>query len=140
MNDMKEIQGLRPDPSQDSKPYWDGLLQGRILIQQCDGCGRFRHYPRPVCPHCYSMDLQWVEAEGTGTVHSWAVSHHAFHPAYKKDLPVTFVTVDLPEGARLVAPLRGNGADRLALGAPVLLGVEQVDNDLALPVVRMAAD
>jgi uncharacterized OB-fold protein len=135
MQDYK-IDRLRPSPTMDTKPYWDALLKGRILIQQCDGCDRFRHYPRPVCPHCHSMDFHWREAKGTGKVHSWTISHHAFHPAFKKDLPTAYITVDLPEGVRLVAPLRGGNADDVAIGKEVSLGVELLDEDLATPVVR----
>ena len=44
-----------PEPTRDSKPYWDGLNEGRLLLQQCAACRRIRHYPRPVCDACYSM-------------------------------------------------------------------------------------
>jgi hypothetical protein len=131
-----DVERLMPDPTQDTKPYWDGLLAGRILIQQCAGCGKYRHYPRPVCPHCHSLDFNWREAAGHGTVHSWTVSHHAFHPAFKKDLPTAYITVDLPEGVRLCAPLRGGDPVDITLGRPLVLGVELLADDLATPVVR----
>ena len=69
-----------PEPTRDSKPYWDGLNEGRLLLQQCAACRRIRHYPRPVCDACYSMDVTWIEASGRGRVHSWTVAHHPFHP------------------------------------------------------------
>ena len=31
---------------------------------------RIRHYPRPVCDACYSMEVAWIEASGRGRVHS----------------------------------------------------------------------
>jgi len=132
------IERLRPNPTQDTKPYWDGLLKGQVLIQQCADCGIFRHYPRPVCPQCHSMAFDWREIEGHGTVHSWTVSYHAFHLAFKKDLPTAYITVDLPEGVRLCAPLRGDGIDDLAIGKQVNIGVEKLDADLAIPIVRIA--
>ncbi len=132
------LKGLRPNPNRDTKPYWDGLLQGRLLIQQCADCGAFRHYPRPVCPNCYSMELKWRDMQGKGTVHTWTISYHPFHPAYKKNLPTAYVTVDLPEGPRLVGRLRGGGEDDLAFGRKVRLAVEMVDDELALPVVELA--
>lgn len=133
-----KIERLRPSPTMDTKPYWDGLLKGRILIQQCADCDRYRHYPRPVCPHCHSMAFHWREVAGTGKIHSWTVSHHAFHPAFKKDLPTAYITVDLPEGVRLVAPLRDGDAEDIAIGKEVSLGVELLDKDLATPVVRFS--
>jgi len=133
-----EIERLMPSPTQDTKPYWDGLLEGRILIQQCAGCDTYRHYPRPVCPECHSMKFDWRDAAGHGTVHSWSVSHHAFHPAFKKDLPTAYITVDLPEGVRLCAPLRGGDPADIAMGQALELGTELLAEDLATPVVRFA--
>ena len=78
-----------------------------------------------------------VDAAGTGMVHSWTVSHHAFHPSFKRDLPQTFVTVDLPEGVRLLAPLRGD-ATGLEIGRAVTIGVEALDDNWSIPVVRLA--
>src|SRR3546814_7868151 len=103
-----EVERGRPSPNEDTKPYWDGLKQGRLLLQKCGDCGAIRHYPRQVCDKCFSMDVEWIESSGKGTVHSWTVSQHAFHPSFKGDLPMTFVTVDVDEGVRIAARLRGN--------------------------------
>ena len=58
--------------SLDAQPYWDGLQAGRLLIHCCAACGRWRHYPRPLCPACQSPDHDWLPVSATGTVHSWA--------------------------------------------------------------------
>ena len=70
----------RPEPSAMSQPYWNGLIEHRLLVQRCTNCGKRRHYPRPLCDACYSFDFEWDEISLDGHVHSWAVSHHAFHP------------------------------------------------------------
>ena len=80
------------------------------MLQSCGACGKVRHYPRPLCDACYSFDVRWIEAKGTGTVHSWTVTHHAFNPGFKAELPYVLVTVDLAEGVRMQAPLRGADA------------------------------
>lgn len=123
-----------PDPTPDTAPYWEGMKQGRLLLQACADCGKIRHYPRPVCPHCYSLAHRWVEAKGTGTVHSWTISHHAFHPGFKPELPYILVTVDLAEGVRMQAQLKGADAKALKLGLPVKVAFEAATNDLVLPV------
>jgi len=133
-----EYTKLLPEPTADTEPYWQGLREGRLLLQCCADCGKVRHYPRPVCPHCYSMRHQWREASGKGTVHSWTVAHHAFHPGFKPDLPYTLVTVDLEEGVRLQAQLRGADAGALKLGREVRIAFEAAAKDLVLPVVALA--
>src|ERR1700741_2416806 len=90
-----------PEPTRDSQPYWDGLNEGRLLLQQCGACTRIRHYPRPVCDACYSMEVAWVEASGRGRVHSWTVAHHPFHPGFKAELPYIVAIVIPEEGGRM---------------------------------------
>ena len=127
-----------PEPTADTEPYWQGLREGKLRLQSCAACGKVRHYPRPVCPHCYAMDVRWIEAKGTGTVHSWTVAHHAFHPGFKGDLPYVLVTVDLAEGVRMQAQLRAKDASGLRMGLPVKVAFEAATKDLVLPVFVVA--
>lgn len=125
-----------PSPTPDSQPYWDGLRNGQLLLQRCGRCGTARHYPRPVCDRCFSMDVTWAPAVGEGQVHSWTVTHHPFLPSFRERLPYALVAADLPEGVRLLARLRGP-ADGLALGAPVRCGFEPL-GDWVVPVWELA--
>lgn len=127
-----------PEISPETRPYWDGLAAGRLLLQRCTGCGTIRHYPRPLCPACHSFDHDWVEASGTAAVHSWTVAHHPFHPAWRGAPPFALVTADLPEGVRILAPLRDAGPEALRIGAPLRIGIEDNGQGLALPVLRLA--
>jgi uncharacterized OB-fold protein len=126
-----------PEISPLTRPYWDGLAAGRLLLQRCTGCGKIRHYPRPLCDACFSFEHDWVAAQGSATVQSWTVAHHAFHPAWRGADPFTLVTADLPEGVRILAPLRDAGADALRLGAKLTIGFEENGAGLTLPVVRL---
>jgi uncharacterized protein len=123
-----------PEPTRDSRPYWDALREGRLVIQQCAACGKLRHYPRPVCDACYSMDATWRAVSGRGRVHSWTVAHHPFHPGFKSELPYVLVTVDLDEGVRMLAQLRGVDLDTLRIGLPVAMTAERATDELTLPV------
>jgi uncharacterized OB-fold protein len=95
-------------PTELSRPYWEGAAAGRLMIQRCTGCGKLRHYPRLLCDACHSDAVEWVEASRRGSIHSWTVSHHAFHPAFKAELPYTLVTVDLEEGVRALGRWTGD--------------------------------
>jgi uncharacterized OB-fold protein len=127
-----------PTPTPESKPYWKALREGRLLIQKCGRCGKLRHYPRPVCDACFGMEVEWIEASGRGSVHSWTETHHAFLPAFERDLPYILVTVDLEEGVRMNARLRqDDGA--IEIGAPVECAFEVQDDEWTFPVfVRRA--
>lgn len=131
---MDSYDKLVPTPSPDSQPYWDGLRAGRLRLQRCADCGKVRHYPRPVCDACFSMNADWIDASGRGTVHSWTITHYAFHPGYKGELPYVLLTVDLEEGVRMSAQARGLPPAALRIGLPVKVAFEPVKDDLTLPV------
>jgi uncharacterized OB-fold protein len=129
-----------PEPSRDSRPYWDALREGRLVIQACGACGKLRHYPRPVCDACYSMEVAWRQVSGRGRIYSWTVSHHPFHPGFKSELPYVLATVDLEEGVRMLAQLRGVAPEEVAVGLPVEVAFERATEELTLPVfVRAGA-
>ena len=125
-----------PEPTLESAPFWEGLRTHRLVFQQCANCGKVRHYPRPVCDACFSMDVTWTEASGRGKVHSWTVCHHAFHPGFKRELPYVVLTVDMNEGVRMVGQVQGIPEEALQVGLPVQVGYVDVDDDLTLPVFQ----
>lgn len=127
---------LVPSPTPETQPYWDGLKQGQLRLQRCADCGKVRHYPRPMCDSCWSMAVDWIDASGRGTVHSWTVTHYAFHPGFKGDLPYLLLTVDLEEGVRMNAQARGIAQP--SVGLPVRVAFEAVTEDLTLPIFEAA--
>ncbi|HKU96999.1 MAG TPA: Zn-ribbon domain-containing OB-fold protein [Vineibacter sp.] len=122
-----------PTPTRESQPYWDGLREGRLMLQHCASCGKARHYPRPVCPHCFSMESTWREASLDGRIHSWTVCHHPFNFFFKSMTPYVVALVDMEAGVRVNAPLRDMPEDALKIGAPVRLAFEPVNKDVTLP-------
>jgi len=131
---MAEFAKLRPEPNADTEPYWNGLNEHRLRLQRCADCGKVRHYPRPMCDACHSLQVEWFDASGRAHVHSWTVTHHAFHPGFRPDLPYTLVTVDLEEGVRMNAQLRRLAPGELRIGMPLKVDYEMATEGLTLPV------
>ena len=127
-----------PEPSNESRPFWAGLHEHRLLLQRCTNCFRVRHYPRPVCDACYAMKYDWIEASGRGIVHSWTVTHHAFHFGFKRDLPYVTVVVDLEEGVRIVSNLVDVAPADVRIGLAVEVRFARFDDDLVLPLFAPA--
>ena len=126
-----------PQPSHLTQPFWDGLRERHLVLQCCKRCHTVRHYPRPVCDRCYSMDAVWIEASERGRIHSWTVNHHPFHFAFKREMPFVMVMVDLEEGVRMQAPLRGADGVVLKLDMAVELIYEDMTAELTLPAFRL---
>ena len=127
-----------PAPSVESLPYWEGLLEKKLLIQECSDCQKLRHYPRPICNQCYSSNYKWHESKGAGVIHSWVTSYHPFHPAFAREVPYVTVTVDLLEGVRMQAPLKAlETTEVLKLGLRVELRFNKVNDSLCVPYFQL---
>lgn len=118
--------------------YWTGAEQGRLVLQRCGACGHVRHYPQRLCPLCHSFAIEHVTASGRGSVHSWTVTHHAFLPELRDQLPYTLVTVDMEEGVRVLGRLAGDTP--LQIGLPVELGFRPNADGRPLPVFTLGKD
>ena len=110
---------VKPSPqiTEMSRPYWEAAARGVLVLQRCANCGKLRHYPRLLCDQCYSDAVERIPASGQGSIHSWTIAHHAFHPAFAAELPYTLLTIDLDEGVRALGRWRGDAA--LAIGRRV---------------------
>ena len=95
--------------------YQHALDEGRLVIQHCGGCGRAVHFPREVCPHCGSIDLSLVDAQGGGTV--YAVTTVRRKAEAGGDLNVSLI--DLDEGPRLMSRVANLPPDQVRIGQRV---------------------
>ena len=125
-----------PEPTIDSKPYWDGLKERRLLLQQCGNCGLVRHYPRPMCDACHSLEVRWIESSRQGRLYAWTEVHHPFVPGFREEIPYVMATVELAEGVRLQCQMLDAEADALRLDLPVEIVFREVEDDLVLPFAQ----
>jgi uncharacterized OB-fold protein len=98
-----------PAVDADSRFYWDGLRQHRLLVERCPACGQSRFPPLPACPTCGTPGGTVVEVEPRGRVYSWVVVHRALVGREAADVPYTVAVVELGVGCRVVARLESTG-------------------------------
>lgn len=128
-----------PDPDPVSQPFFDAARQGRFVLPRCTSCNRVHWYPRLICPHCHSMEIEWFEASGEGRVHTFAVQHRAFG-GWADDTPFVTAYIDLNEGDRMFTVLRGVDATKpetIAIGARVRVEFEAATDDVHIPFWRV---
>jgi uncharacterized OB-fold protein len=111
-------------------PYWEAAAKGKLLIKHCKACGKNHYYPRPICPHCFSDQTEWLETKGEGVIYSWSVERRA-NPPYS----IAYVT--LPEGVTILSTIVDCDLNKLAIGQKVKLGFTEHDGKPA-PVFRPA--
>ncbi|MBI2935551.1 MAG: Zn-ribbon domain-containing OB-fold protein [Chloroflexi bacterium] len=128
-----------PRPTPETQPYWDGCKRHELLLPRCLDCGRFHFYPRALCPHCWSRNLEWVKATGRGKLYSYVINHRPA-PGFEQDAPYVIAVVELDEGVRLMSNIVGVEPDpaKLPLDMPLEAVFEDISPEVSLPKFRPA--
>jgi|SRR5581483_4194716 len=100
-------------------PFLDAAREGKLLIQRCADCEKYQFYPRQVCVHCGSSSVEWAEASGRGTVHTYTVIHQNGMPGWRDELPYVAAIIDLEEGARMTSNVVDIEPADVQIGMPV---------------------
>ena len=101
-----------PAVTPECQAYWDAANSGKLLVKFCTACKEYHHYPRAICPHCFSDQTEWREAKGTGTVYTYSISRRATPP-------FTMAYVTLEEGVSMMTNLVDCDFDALKVGQKV---------------------
>lgn len=102
-----------PTTSAENQPYFDAGAKGKLLLKRCNACRKVHHFPRALCPHCFSDETQWIEAAGTGTIYTYSVSRLGV----KAPFALAYVTLD--EGVTMMTNIVDCDLDALAIGMKV---------------------
>jgi uncharacterized OB-fold protein len=127
-----------PTIETETKPFWDGLREGRLSIGKCGSCGRVHYYPRPMCPHCWSDDVELVTASGRGTLYTWSTVYVNDLPPFNTRLPYVAAQVDLEEGVRVTTIITDAEPQDLRIGMELQVGFEAISDDVTIPVFSPA--
>lgn len=128
----------RPLANADSLPYWNGARERKLLLRKCKSCGELHFMPRNLCPSCWSHDLEWIESQGRGNVHSFSIIRRASAPEFASRVPYVLALIELDEGPRMMANVLGDDALSVAIGDRVTLTFEDRGDGALLPQFQRA--
>jgi uncharacterized OB-fold protein len=121
-----------------SRPYWDALSEGRLVLQHCTGCGRYQHFPRYFCRWCGSVDLDWLPATGGGEIVALTTVHRTSRPSLSDRMPYDLAVVRTDEGPLLMCVAIGVGESgsrgSQAWGRRVIVDFDRTSMDRLLTV------
>ena len=126
--------------------FWEGTEAGELRIQQCSGCGLFRHLPMPMCPQCSSLEYGWTRVSGRGFVYSYVIVRHPVHPAIaeKEQVPYNVCMIELEEqeGLRICSNVLNIAPEDIHINLPVEVSLfPATDNPgVVLPVFLPVAN
>ena len=90
-----------------------------------------------MCPNCTSVrQPQWANASGGGRISTWTVVHKVFHPAFADEAPYVVAIVQLEEGPRMIANIRGIKPDDIKADMEVEVFFEDLTEEVTLPQFR----
>jgi uncharacterized protein len=129
------VRPVIPVANIDTKLFWDGCAEGKLLLQRCAACQAYRHPPSPICPNCLSDQHAWVPASGRGTVYTFVVVREA-RRGWDKMVPYVLAVVELEEGPRILTDLTNVEPEKVAIGMPVEVTFEELDGTTRLPLFQ----
>lgn len=128
---MAEGKRPLPQPTPETRHYWEGTKAGELRLQKCAACSNTYFPPRPFCPKCASRDVAVVKASGKAKLHSYVI--HA-RPSPGLDAPYSIAVVELAEGPRMMTNVVGcpQTPEALRLDMPLEVVFEKQTDDITL--------
>ena len=123
-----------PDPDENSVEFWEGLKQGKLLLQVCGVCTQTNYPPMVMCSGCAGFDFEWREAEGGGVLYSYVVTHQPIHPSLVDYTPFLTALIELDEGPRVTSNIINIAPEQAEIGMRVKLELFQVNSEITLPL------
>ncbi|AIT79802.1 Zn-ribbon domain-containing OB-fold protein [Novosphingobium pentaromativorans] len=137
---MKEFKRALPEPTPETEHFWDGCRQGELRIQRCMSCNHSYFPPRPVCPECWSRDIEIYVASGKATLHSYIINHRP-RPDMGTE-PHSIAMVRLAEGPQMMSNIVDcpQTPEALILDMPLEVTFLKQSDTISLPQFKPAKD
>ncbi|MBD0273530.1 MAG: Zn-ribbon domain-containing OB-fold protein [Acetobacteraceae bacterium] len=135
-----DAQRPRPQPTPETRFFWDGARAGELRLQRCPACGGKAYFPpRPFCPACGSRDVEVFSASGRARLHSYVI-HHRPAPGFTP--PYAIAVVELEEGPRMMTNIVDcpQTPEALGLDMPLEVAFTPMDDEITLPLFRPAKE
>lgn len=126
-----------PVPFELDRVYWDGLKEGRLLIQQSAANGRFQYYPRAHDLASEDGIPTFVEASGRGVIESFTVIARSFYDDI--EAPYVLALVRLDEDVLVTTNIVDSDIEALKIGDRVEAVFKPINDDITLAFFKAGA-
>lgn len=130
-NTKNPVAAPRPAPrvTPETRAYWQAMHDGKLMLSDCESCGKLSHPPQGVCAFCWGGRLKPKFASGRGTLNSFSIIRQTADPSFKGRVPYVLAYVDLDEGVSLVSNVINCDIERVRIGMPLKAVFEQLSDD-----------
>jgi uncharacterized OB-fold protein len=117
-----------PEVNPGDQPYFDAAAAGKLMVKKCEDCGEYHHYPRALCPHCFSDKVEWVQAKGTGEIYTYSVTRRGV------PVPYCIAYVKLDEGVSMMTNIVDCDLDNVKIGQKVKVVFKKSEGGFSMPM------
>ncbi|HYK13179.1 MAG TPA: OB-fold domain-containing protein [Burkholderiales bacterium] len=96
---------IYPEPTLTSTnaPLIEGWRGGELMLQHCNQCHEVIFFPRHLCPHCWSTDLEWKRSSGRGRIVSYSQVYSQVAAPFAAEAPTLLAEIALDDGGAMLA-------------------------------------
>jgi uncharacterized OB-fold protein len=129
---------MLPDPTPETRHFWDGCKEGELRLQRCTACGDSYFPPRPFCPKCSSRAVEVYKASGKAILYSYVINMRP-RPDMGTE-PYAIAVVQLDEGPRMMTNIINcpQTPEALQLDMPVKVSFARMSDAISLPLFEPA--
>ena len=131
--------------------YFEAAERVGWWSRNASDCGLLRGEPGPGCPWCTSLNWEWQQVSGKGTIYSYQVVAHTVIPSFRDLTPFAIVLVELDEqrgqpdefdGLRITgnlvdADFNMEKEENVGIGKRVEVAFQPVEDGFMLPQWRL---
>ena len=142
------------DNDSEYRGYFEAAAEHRLVVKKCSSCGLLRGEPGPGCPWCTSLDWEWQQVSGKGTIYSYQIVAHTVVPSFRDWAPFPIVLVELDEqsgqpgpgdGLRIIANLMDQDMqpekeENVAIGSRVEVVFMEGEDGFTIPQFKLSGE
>ena len=95
--------------------FYKFVKEGKLMGARCHKCGQVLVPPKPMCPTCFSKELDWKELPRQGELLTYTIIHIS-PKQFQSIAPYAVGIVKFEEGAQLPGVIRNVALDAIKVG------------------------
>jgi uncharacterized protein len=103
--------------------FYKFVSEKRLMAAKCNECGADFLPPKPMCTSCLSINLRWIELDGTGKLLSYTIIYVA-PEQFQAIAPYAVGIVELQKGLRLPGMIRDVKPEDIKIGMSLKIDFE----------------
>lgn len=129
---------ILPEPTPETKDFWDGCKAGELRLQRCNACEQSYFPPRPFCPNCGNREVTSYASSGRGVLWSYVINERP-RPDMGTE-PYAIAVVKLEEGPTMMTNIVDcpQTPEALQLDMPLVVSFAPQNDDITLPLFAPA--